>query len=91
MEFSAVNEFVIPSPKEGGANVDMDCFEMALVSLAYVKLQLNDSAGTLEITQRILTPGSKDGSKESSYANTASSLRMREMAEIYSREATTHV
>ena len=29
---------LIPSPREGSADVDMDCYEMALVSLAYVKL-----------------------------------------------------
>ena len=31
-------EGLIPSPREGSADVDMDCYEMALVSLAYVKL-----------------------------------------------------
>lgn len=52
-EMTAVNES-IPSPKEAAAGDDVGCFEMALVSLAYVKLQLGDSAGAVEITKNVV-------------------------------------
>ena len=57
-EMNAVNES-IPSPKEAAAGDNVDCFEMALVSLAYVKVQLGDSAGALQITKNAMhRPGS---------------------------------
>mmetsp|Transcript_33514 Transcript_33514/g.81008 ORF Transcript_33514/g.81008 Transcript_33514/m.81008 type:complete len:915 (-) Transcript_33514:117-2861(-) len=62
-EMNAVNES-IPSPKEAAAGDDVDCFEMALVSLAYVKVQLGDSAGALQITKNAMhRPGSNGYNK----------------------------
>jgi len=78
---------VIPSLKDGSTSVDMDCFKTALVSMAYVKLQLKDHIGALEICQLALSPELDSGDKVPA---TATSLRLREMAEMYSREATMH-
>ena len=69
------NEFTIPTPKEKSATTDMDCYNMALVSLAYVKLQLNDASGALEITKGLT---SSEGIQDSNITS---------MAEIYTREA----
>lgn len=73
------NEFTIPTPKEKSANIDMDCYNLALVSLAYVKLQLNDASGALEITRGLT---SSEGNQDSNITS---------MAEIYTREAMVHI
>ena len=73
------NDFIIPTPKENTASTDMDCYNMALVSLAYVKLQLNDASGALEITKGLT---SSEGIQDSNITS---------MAEIYSREAMVHI
>ena len=44
----------IPPFDEKVEGVDKGCYEMALVSLAYVKLQLEDTKGYQEITQNFL-------------------------------------
>lgn len=73
------NEFTIPTPKEKSANIDMDCYNMALISLAYVKLQLNDASGALEISMGLKSAAGKQDSN------------IKSMAEIYSREAMVHI
>lgn len=83
------NHKVIPSPKEGSADVDMDCYETALVSLAYVKLQLKDHDGALELCKVALGPTSASGGGDDKGSCSFKSLRLREMAESYCREATT--
>mmetsp|Transcript_2998 Transcript_2998/g.6531 ORF Transcript_2998/g.6531 Transcript_2998/m.6531 type:complete len:287 (-) Transcript_2998:110-970(-) len=83
---------MIPSPpKNIDANADMDCYEMALVSLAYVKLQLKDFAGALEITKCVLLRRGSDVDGEDSGTTSSSSLQMREMAKVYYREAAIQV
>lgn len=66
----------VTSPKEGSDNVDMECHQMCLVSLAYVYLQRNDPAGALEVSSKVLPTASP---------------RLREMADVYSREAAVYV
>ncbi|KAL7543045.1 hypothetical protein ACHAXR_012354 [Thalassiosira sp. AJA248-18] len=83
--FNSNDEVTIPSPKEGSMNVDMDCFETALVSLAYVKLQLKDPVGALEVCQHALRRDLNNVDKSNP---SAMSLRLMELAETYSREAT---
>ena len=78
------NHKVIPSPKEGSADADMNCYETALVSLAYVKLQLKDHDGALEL----FGPTSDDDGGNGKGSCNFKSLRLREMAESYCREAT---
>ena len=77
------NEFTIPTPKEKSANltsnIDLDCYNMALISLAYVKLQLNDASGALEIAMGLKSAA---GNQDSN---------IKSMAEIYSREAMVHI
>lgn len=72
------NEFTIPTPKEK-SNIDLDCYNMALISLAYVKLQLNDASGALEIAMGLKSAA---GNQDSN---------IKSMAEIYSREAMVHI
>ena len=74
---------LIPSPREGSAVVDMDCYEMALVSLAYVKLQQGDRASTREITSIVLRLGASkaDGSGTTEFSQT------QIMAQLYHRDA----
>ena len=76
-------EGLIPSPREGSADVDMDCYEMALVSLAYVKLQQGDRASTREITSTVLRLGASkaDGSGTNQLSQT------QIMAQLYHRHA----
>ena len=69
----------LPSPKDGSANTDVDCYQAALVALAYVKLQMEDNSGALKLCERALR---ENGEKS------APSVQLREMAEMYSREAT---
>ncbi|KAL9182082.1 hypothetical protein ACHAXT_012425 [Thalassiosira profunda] len=69
----------LPSPKDGSTNTDVDCYEAALVALAYVKLQMEDNSGALKLCERALR---ENGEKS------APSAQLREMAEMYSREAT---
>lgn len=73
------NEFTIPTPKEKSANIDLDCYNMALISLAYVKLQLNDASGALEIAMGLKSAA---GNQDSN---------IKSMAEIYSCEAMVHI
>jgi len=74
---------LIPSPREGSADVDMDCYEMALVSLAYVKLSQGDRASTREITSTVLRLGASkaDGSGTNQLSQT------QIMAQLYHRDA----
>ena len=85
---SSENHKVIPPPKEGSADADMDCYETALVSLAYVKLQLKDHDCALELCKVALGPTSDDGGSDDKGSCNLKSLRLREMAESYCREAT---
>lgn len=73
-------EDVIPTPKEGSAYLDMVCFEAALVSLAYVKLQLKDSSGVNEICELALHSSSRNEGE-----TTPMSLQLKKLAEIYSQ------
>ena len=84
-ELDNINYEVIPSLKDRSSDVDRDCFETALVSVAYVKLQLKDRVGALEFCQHALRQGTDNVNKDP-----AASLRLREMAEMYYREATIH-
>jgi hypothetical protein len=67
-----------PLPKEGAVDADTACYEMARVSLAYVKLQMGDHAGALEMTSKFADP------------STSTSPHLRGLAEIYHREAMSH-
>jgi hypothetical protein len=77
------NNCIIPTPKEGSTDVDMDCFEMALVSLAYTKLQLGDHDEALHIARKALSLG-PDGTVDPSTSN---SPHLRGLAEIYHHQA----
>jgi hypothetical protein len=74
---------LIPSPQEGSADVDMGCYEMALVSLAYVKLKRGDRASAREITSIVLRLGEckADGSSATHSSQT------QIMARLYHRDA----
>ena len=84
--------------KDRGFNADTTCFEMALVSLAYIKLQWKDFVGALRICQHPAFPragSSTDCDVLSKDPNSVAVLkttpiRLREMAEMYYREAITH-
>ena len=72
----------------GSTDADLDCFEAATLSLAYVKLEMNDAAGALEMCKVIL--GSDDImaiAKEDRSSYTSESLRRRAMARVYACEA----
>jgi hypothetical protein len=73
-----------PSPREGSADVDMDCYEMALVSLAYVKLQQGDHASTQEITSIVFRLSSD---KEAENSGMTQFSQTHIMAQVYYRDA----
>ena len=74
----------IPSPQEGSADVDMDCYEKALVSLAYIKLQQGDRASTREITSIVF----RLGSDKADDTGTVQFSQTQTMAQLYYRNAT---
>lgn len=74
----------IPTPQEGSADVDMDCYEKALVSLAYVKLQQGDRASTREITSIVF----RLGSDKADDSGTVQFSQTHVMAQVYYRNAT---
>lgn len=74
----------IPLRREGSADVDMDCYEMALVSLAYVKLQQGDHNSTQEITSIVFRLSSD---KEADESGTTQFSQTHIMAQVYYRDA----
>jgi len=85
---AAAKQEVFPSLEIGSNHADASCFEMALVSLAYVKLQLKDNMGSLALCKLSLCANSENDDNGNSYST--KSLRLSEMAEMYSREAGAH-
>ncbi|KAL3809530.1 hypothetical protein ACHAXA_001261, partial [Cyclostephanos tholiformis] len=79
----SLDEFIPTSPQEGSANVDMDCYEMALVSLAYVKLQQGDHDSTQEITSIVFRLG-RDKADDSGKTQ---SSHTHILAQVYHRDA----
>lgn len=77
----------IPTPKKGSVNVDVECYEMALVSLAYVKLQLNDHAEARKICKLVGLGSTIMGVGTNP---SVASRRMKELAEMYSHQASVH-
>ena len=78
-EDSCVDES-IPSPREGSADIDMDCYELSLVSLAYVKLQQGDHASTQEITSIVFRLSSD---KEPDESGVTQFSQTHIMAQVY--------
>lgn len=67
------------SKPNAGASTDEECYEEAIMSLAYVKMELNDPVGALETCKHML-----DG--DASIPTSATS-RMRAVCRLYAAEA----
>lgn len=68
-------------------HADWECYESALISLAYVKMELNDPVGASEACRPILEAGITIQSTGNENVRATSSLRRRALARVYTCEA----
>lgn len=74
--YKAIYLFQAPSAT---CNIDLDCYETSLLSLAYIKMEMNDPVGALEACDIML--------RDEKPRTTIATLRRRATCKVYAAEA----